>query len=352
MQSDILMEPTSTVLKTSADAGFCLDQAKLARWHRSGLLPRPIQRPLGKGRGTVSFYPVGTAACLLTICQLRKRHRNLRDIGFRLWLSGYPVADQYSLRYLQDTEFELRKTIKEIRNDRKRLDSDDENVSEKAWDEFEKICKSQHLPKFMKKIRKRVSGEKFDTALRLLIDIVSGEFHGFSDDTDNKIMWTMMGFKKIKFFPFGEFFSSLAKKIETALIELSSIMGEISRSETMQTISQKELEAARQEFMELFLGLGYFSWVALRVSSIVLRKKSLRSFLFSDMVELAKPRDLAWMLIVWCRIRQMPWAQSYPELISTLKKCREEVGRYLEFPEWDIVPLQQLTATQLARTME
>ena len=72
-------------------AGFALSRAQLARLHRRGLIPSPVQRSLGRGRGTKSVYPEGTGEQLLRLCELRVTRRNLDDVGWLLWWEEFDV---------------------------------------------------------------------------------------------------------------------------------------------------------------------------------------------------------------------------------------------------------------------
>ena len=68
---------------------------QLARWHYEGLIPRPIQHSLGRGRGTQTLYPSGTSQQLLVLCELRKNKRMpLLDVAWKLWWNGYSVKMQ------------------------------------------------------------------------------------------------------------------------------------------------------------------------------------------------------------------------------------------------------------------
>ena len=55
-------EPRGRLLEVAKVAGFVVTPQQLARWHRVGLLPRPVQRGQGRGRGTVTLYPGGRRA--------------------------------------------------------------------------------------------------------------------------------------------------------------------------------------------------------------------------------------------------------------------------------------------------
>jgi len=85
------LEGARDLLAAASEAGFVVSEAQLARWHRAGLLPRPRQLSLGRGKGTVTAYPSGTALQLLALCRIRVNDRSLARAGFRLWWEGYAV---------------------------------------------------------------------------------------------------------------------------------------------------------------------------------------------------------------------------------------------------------------------
>ena len=84
-------ESREHVIAYASGLGYPVTPAQLARWHRAGLLPRPSQRPLGRGRGTMTTYPLGTAAQVVALCQIRDDERRLDRVAFRLWWAGFTV---------------------------------------------------------------------------------------------------------------------------------------------------------------------------------------------------------------------------------------------------------------------
>jgi hypothetical protein len=84
-------ESREHVIAYASGLGYPVTPAQLARWHRAGLLPRPSQRSLGRGRGTMTTYPPGTAAQVVALCQIRDDERRLDRIAFRLWWAGFTV---------------------------------------------------------------------------------------------------------------------------------------------------------------------------------------------------------------------------------------------------------------------
>lgn len=84
-------ESREHVIAYASGLGYPVTAAQLARWQRGGLLPRPSQRPLGRGRGTMTTYPAGTAAQVVALCQIRDDERRLDRVAFRLWWAGFTV---------------------------------------------------------------------------------------------------------------------------------------------------------------------------------------------------------------------------------------------------------------------
>jgi hypothetical protein len=84
-------EPRDQVIEYAAALGYPVSAAQLARWHRAGLLPRPRQRPLGRGRGTETSYPSGTSVQVVALCQIKEEEHRLDRVAFRLWWEGFPV---------------------------------------------------------------------------------------------------------------------------------------------------------------------------------------------------------------------------------------------------------------------
>ena len=95
-------ERACDLIARAAEAGFEVSPTQLARWHRHGLLPRPWQQPLGKGKGTETVYPAGTGDQLLALCEFRKQTRLLGRVGWHLWWHGFPVDCSHWKPLLQD----------------------------------------------------------------------------------------------------------------------------------------------------------------------------------------------------------------------------------------------------------
>jgi hypothetical protein len=87
-------EPADRIIEAALNAGFPLSRRQLAEWHRHGLIPKPKQLPLGRGKGSASIYRHGTTRQAITCAILMIRFGSLRRVGWELWVLGYPVAER------------------------------------------------------------------------------------------------------------------------------------------------------------------------------------------------------------------------------------------------------------------
>ena len=77
-----------------------------------GLLPRPLQRGQGRGRGTVTLYPGGTSRQLVELCRARSGTRDLIRVGFRMWWRGFEVDPSLVERVLRGTAARLDERVR------------------------------------------------------------------------------------------------------------------------------------------------------------------------------------------------------------------------------------------------
>jgi hypothetical protein len=82
-------ESRETIIKEAKN--YNVTARQLARWHYEGLLLRPKQYSLGRGKGTQTLYPPGTTKQVLALCEIRKSERRLGYVAWKLWWQGYNV---------------------------------------------------------------------------------------------------------------------------------------------------------------------------------------------------------------------------------------------------------------------
>lgn len=154
---------------------------QLRAWRQARLLPRAIQKVgLGRGRGSESRYPIGTARIASRIQALLKQRRNLNYVGWELWRDGYPVV-----AFVQDA---LRGWIVGI----------EEQVGE-LRERFEAALDDQRLmdelkaPRGLGWIRLTLTPEHFPMLLHLAMDAFDGFAEGYWEPDELKAFQRLLG---------------------------------------------------------------------------------------------------------------------------------------------------------------
>src|SRR5208282_3006868 len=88
-------EPADRIIELASKEGVTLSRRQLAEWHRYGLIRKPKQSRLGRGKGSESIYPRGTARQAMACAVLMARFTSKRRVGWELWVLGYPVAERF-----------------------------------------------------------------------------------------------------------------------------------------------------------------------------------------------------------------------------------------------------------------
>ncbi|WP_308464513.1 hypothetical protein [Ferrimicrobium sp.] len=161
-------EPARTLLASLQEAGYFVTPRQLANWHRAGLLPKPTRKALGKGKGSVSFYPAGTSRQATAICGLQAqsgKHR-LSDIGTELWWRGYPVSTAFIKGRLVWLITVLDDAIRFL------------SVEE----ELDRLDQGEFSSKSLRKLKRRTLGSSAETSGMLFSDAIVGLFKVITGD--------------------------------------------------------------------------------------------------------------------------------------------------------------------------
>jgi hypothetical protein len=78
-------ETRQELLAAAAAAGYQVSTSQLGRLQRAGLLAAPEIKSLGRGRGTESRYPLGSAARLVRVAEIHAGEHRLAQNAWRLW---------------------------------------------------------------------------------------------------------------------------------------------------------------------------------------------------------------------------------------------------------------------------
>jgi hypothetical protein len=104
--------------------GRTLSFDTIEKWHKSALLPRPIRKSLGKGKGTISGYPDGTAEQALVVYRKREEGKNLDRILADLFQENR-VVDVKQVRELLFKGLDVSEAITSIKRQLLQYESPD-----------------------------------------------------------------------------------------------------------------------------------------------------------------------------------------------------------------------------------
>jgi hypothetical protein len=180
-------EPADDVIAGLAVRGRPVSRTQLARWHRAGYLPTPVQVPQGRGRGTVSFYPSGTRERVSLLCRFLTAERDLDAAGWRIWWDGQEISVRFARKVLEATAVRWERFVQDLRPTAEAGDGAVEaaeftdDLSEQAWDVIDAAPKARIRRKLIRQARKRTGSEDFPAFFRVLLSVISGRFVGYSD---------------------------------------------------------------------------------------------------------------------------------------------------------------------------
>lgn len=161
-------ESTEEILKAARDAGWSTSHDQLVRLHQFGIIQRPRQRPLGRGKGTVTLYPVGTTALVIRATEL-KRKFDLAEVAWTMWWEGLAVSDSLARSYLTKAAKSFIKQWGELVDEQGDLTAKAHDFLDRAGAPETRI---DSMP--MRWARRRVGTDNFDPFLTLLLAVVAG----------------------------------------------------------------------------------------------------------------------------------------------------------------------------------
>ena len=177
------LESKNDLLAAARQAGVDVTDAQLARWHRVGLLPKPQVQSLGRGKGTRSLYPPGSAARLIRVAELHKNEHRLRHAAWRLWWEdGGPLsapAREHLISVARDLDHQRGLVIQAFDGD---VGGDPLAVGE--MDELYGSMERDRLPQPLGEARRRVGAARFPVVGRIILEVIANRFDGFETDPE------------------------------------------------------------------------------------------------------------------------------------------------------------------------
>jgi hypothetical protein len=298
-------------------------ERQITRWHFEGLIPKPKQRRLGRGRGTETVYPIGTAKQLLALVSIRSKNRRLANIAWGLWWQGYAVEMILIRDFLVSSVSNWGKWISEV------FDARTGELKPKTRKSIKTGLQSHHKAGFLRRIKNAVGEERVSEMIHLLLQIITGRYGSNSDraETDNFDVGKLIGLQPDEIDQFG-----IKPRMEkNSLAEISQLFGKTSWSSVIQKSSDDELMQARNEFLQVLTTLDSLSLVAEKLWG----KKTLWLVLPGKWLRDMEPQHQALFIIFW---RILGKTQLRVKIEQILNLCKLWIG--IAFPHYQA--LEQL----------
>ncbi len=325
MISEPQAETAECLLAAVTQAGLSASAAQVARWHRAGLLPQPRQRSLGRGRGTQTVYPPGTARQLVALIQLHRRYRYLDDVGWRLWWHGFHVSEPFWRGSLRNAAGRFAVIRLKAGQALALLESDDDDVADKALADMEAAAVTSSAPTFVKHLRKRVGRDDFMSLLRLLIMVVDGCFGDVPDaknDPDGArdlaILARATGLDRSQRRPPKGFLPLLVshEDIWRSFADLSNVMRGDTIASQISGLPEASWIEARDELRDLMT----FFQIFVDVLRPVFGKRSAYGFgVASEVANNATTFDLALVLIFYRNLKDQVFRGNEAKVIEAVR---------------------------------
>ena len=254
-------EPSIFVLGRARAAGFEVSENQLSGWHRDGLIPRPKQRWAKGVAGSQTVYPAGTANQLCALCAIQTENRSSAMMwGWKLWWLGFPVDEQY-YRLKLEAQAKL-------------LDSSSLKFisllgADQIVDRYKEVAialralRTRNAP--FRQLRRRLVGGHFEGMLGVMIQILEGNFRGWSialsDDQDSVrdriLIDRLFGLRRVKNANEVSRSPTMHDDIEGALHLLSNQLGKTKMESVLRSTSHNQLAEARAQLrVMLFTASG------------------------------------------------------------------------------------------------
>ena len=155
-----------------ANASVSKDQ--LERWRFNGLLPKVSQVGKGRGLGSETRYPIGTANQAIAIFELLSVKEKLSFVGWQLWMRGFTVDERYWKADIDNAIFLLKRTPAYVRLLDRKYSTDAKSVYDRIPPDI-----FQHTP-FAKGLAK-LSPDMQVLSFSLLGEVATGSFKSFTE---------------------------------------------------------------------------------------------------------------------------------------------------------------------------
>jgi hypothetical protein len=167
----------------AAERGRVVTAAQFDRWRKSGLLPSPVLKGRGQGRGMQAIYSQSAGPQLVAVFDQLKKNRSVDAALWRLWWDGHPIQ-AHRIRSVLDAEAHNAARFRSAVE----LLLDDDARAEK----FERATRARSKDRNMGRVRRRLGLARHATFVTLLAEVFSGSYASH-DHGDALILSTGIG---------------------------------------------------------------------------------------------------------------------------------------------------------------
>lgn len=317
-------EPAAKVVETARAHGYVVTDDQRVRWHRAGLLPRPVQRHLGRGHGTETVYPAGTAAQLAALLRLHNGKRlRVGHAGWALWWDGWPVDTAFARDFLGEMAIEWERSFGQLRDEGGACE-----LSEVAW----RVIYGRTDTPVLRRALKRVGSKRSPDFKRLLIAIAAGRFEDFMPEadkagaTDEDVFKRGMGvYRRSKFSPAHQGAIWLRGDLAGLLRGAQEALSPQAIRTALDEATDDDLMRARDECHALLTGLD-------NVRAVMEHQFGSGGY---GLAALPHPEELhhdtgVVLLLAWLSFRQLPF---YTGALAVLSAVAEPFAGYRQVLE-------------------
>jgi hypothetical protein len=293
MQASAAKETSGFLLAQARKAGFPVKPEKLRRWQRRGLLQPVQRRSLGRGRGTESLYPPGSAKQLVALCTQIKKRRVLWDAAWAIWWEGYWVEEVWILDRLITQLARMEPFFAA-------WSGDGSDTSQDLFEGLDSLSREKRLTARFGSIRRRLGQDAFLVFLVLWSRVLGGDLPVLSDrEGEPQIMADGLGSRSLR-------------DVETDLQAVSKVFDFHRLRDALSGATFQELCEARDELRGVLDD-------ARGILADILDAVGLSKIdLFSKALDPSSPSTAAGLLLVWLPLRRTSTARRVYEIGAPL----------------------------------
>lgn len=307
MSEELAGESAEELIAVAAAQNFSVSKPQLARWHREDLLPRPVRRSLGRGRGMISIYPLGTRERLLALCAIHREERRLPYVGWRLWWAGGEVPVHQIRVFMEEAATEWQSAVQALakRGQRSKL----------AWDYIDRAATARTDRGTLRRARKRVGSKRFSTFAALMLDAASGTFPDNTEKDDEDILLRGLGLGRARTDVVGDAQPWFQGDVVQEIRRLSKLLRSVDLPRHLKITSDSDLCQARDDLRSLFQMINAFS----RMGEAILGRGAFGVGAFAQAIGTLGAADQALLLMFWLGLRSRGLGANMDTLLAVAR---------------------------------